>query len=81
MEDITKTARVRVGDTLVTSGYSTYFPKDVNVGVVTNTSLKEGSNFFDINLKLTNDIMSLDQVYVINHFFKQELDSLENKTE
>lgn len=77
VEDMTKTAGVRVGDTIVTSGYSTYFPPDLPVGIVTSAELLEGSNFYDISIRLTNEIMSLEKAYVVKHFFKPELDSLE----
>ena len=77
IEDITKTARVQVGDTIVTSGYSTFFPEGLNVAVVTRASLLEGSNFYDIEVSLTNDILSLENVYVISHYHKSEIDSLE----
>ncbi|MEM1123036.1 MAG: rod shape-determining protein MreC, partial [Bacteroidota bacterium] len=39
---------VEVGDTIVTSGYSTHFPPDLLIGVVEETSLPEGSNFHEI---------------------------------
>ncbi len=77
VDDITKTARVQEGDTLVTSGYSTYFPEGLNVAIVTRSDLRDGSNFFDITAQLTNEIFSLDKVYVVFHSDYQELDSLE----
>jgi len=77
MEDVTKTAGVRTGDTIVTSGYSTYFPEGLQVAVVVNAVVKEGSNFYDITTRLTNDILSLNKVYVIRHDQRVEIDSLE----
>ncbi len=81
VEDVTKTARVEVGDTFVTSGYSTFYPKGIAVGVVSDASLKEGSNFFDIEVNLSNDILSLNKVYIVSHYDKPELDSLETSPE
>lgn len=81
VEDITKTAKVEVGDTIVTSGYSTYYPEGIVVGVVTAANLKDGSNFFDLEVALTNDILSIDKVYVVNHSYKIEIDSLEANPE
>lgn len=77
VDDITKTAGVKEGDTLVTSGYSTYFPEGLPVAVVTRSDLRDGSNFYDITSVLTNEIFSLDKVYVVFHQDYQELDSLE----
>ncbi|MEZ5009240.1 MAG: rod shape-determining protein MreC [Chitinophagales bacterium] len=81
VEDITKTARVQIGDTIVTSGYSTFYPEGIVVGTVSKSSLRDGSNFFDIEVNLANDILSLEKVYVVNHYDKVELDSLENTPE
>lgn len=77
IDDVTKTAKVEIGDTFVTSGYSTFYPKDIPVGVVTYANLPDGRNFFEIEIELTNDILSLNSVYVVNHYDKIELDSLE----
>ncbi|MEZ5003186.1 MAG: rod shape-determining protein MreC [Chitinophagales bacterium] len=78
VEDITKTAKVVIGDTMVTSGYSTFYPEGIAVGIVTKAELREGSNFYDIEVRLTSNILSLEKVYVVNHHDKIELDSLEN---
>jgi rod shape-determining protein MreC len=77
IEDITKTARVEVGDTIITSGYSTYYPEQIPVAIVKEAVLKEGSDFYEIKATLTNDILSIDRVYIVNHSHKIEIDSLE----
>jgi rod shape-determining protein MreC len=77
IEDVTKTARVEVGDTIITSGYSTYYPEHIPVAIITKAELKEGNDFYEIKAALINDILSIDRVYIVNHSHKIEIDSLE----
>ena len=48
------------------------------MAVVENAVVQEGSNFYNISTRLTNDILSLDKVYVIRHHQRVEQDSIEN---
>ncbi len=82
LDDIPKHARVNIGDTIVTSGYSSFFPADIVVGVVENWSLAEaeGSNFFNIKVKLSTHFSSIRYVYVVDYAKKQEQKALEEKS-
>jgi len=82
LDDIPKHARVNIGDTIVTSGYSSFFPADIVVGVVENWSLAEaeGSNFFNIKVKLSTHFSSIKYVYVVDYARKQEQKALEERS-
>ena len=65
LDDIAKHYSVEVGDTVVTSSYSTHFPPNLMIGTVKSSSLSGGSNFYDIEVDLSNDFGSLNYVEVV----------------
>lgn len=79
MEDIPKHVPVKVGDTLVTSGFSQLFPRNIMVGRVKTVKMEPDKNFLEITVDLSTNFGSLSYVYVVNNLKKQEillLDSL-----
>lgn len=72
---------VKVGDAVVTSGYSELFPKGVPVGTVASVPLpdKENQYFWIMQVRLSQDMSSLGDVYVVDNIFQTELDSLKQK--
>src|ERR1043165_20648 len=77
MLDIPKHVPVKVGDTLVTSGFSQLFPRNVMVGTVTDVKMEADKNFLEITLKLSTNFNSLSYVYVVNNIRKQEIQALD----
>jgi rod shape-determining protein MreC len=72
---------IEVGDTVVTSGFSSIFPQNIPVGIITKVESTATSNFFDIRVNLFTNFYTLDYVYIINNNLKQEQDSLEARYE
>lgn len=70
---------VQVGDTVVTSGYSTHFPPGIMIGVVEEAELPSGSSFHDIKVKLVNDFGSLRYVEIIKNINQQQQLELERE--
>lgn len=68
--------RIAKGDTVVTSAYSTIFPENVTVGVVEDVHADELGGFHDITLRLNTDFHALDYLYLVQHYYKPEIDSL-----
>lgn len=79
LEAMPKHEKVSIGDTVITSGYSTMFPKGILVGTVEEFSVPAGSNSFDIVVKLFNDLSSTNYAYVIQNRFAEEQNRLENE--
>ena len=77
LDDIPKHAPVYVGDEVTTSGYSSFFPNNVPIGVVEEWGLPQGSNFYNIRVKLSTDFNSLNYVYIIDYMGRQEQKELE----
>lgn len=61
------------GDTIVTSGNSSIFPPNINIGYIDNFTLTPGRNFYNINIKYSVDYNKLHHVYIIHNLLKDEL--------
>jgi rod shape-determining protein MreC len=81
LNDIPKDIEPEVGDTVYTSGYSSMFPPGHMVGRVVSKVLPQGSNFYSIDVKLSQNPGSADNVFIVNKLFAPVLDSLLNKAE
>lgn len=78
--DIPRLASVKKGDTIVTSGQSTTFPANINIGTVYKIYVDDETNYYTVDVKLFNDMTSLGHVYVIKNKDKEEIQLLENKS-
>lgn len=78
--DIPRLASVKKGDTIVTSGQSTTFPENINIGTVHKVYIDNLTNYYTVDVKLFNDMTSLGSVYIIQNRDKVEIESLEKKS-
>ena len=78
VNEVPKHATFAVGDTIITSGYSTVFPKGIMVGRITNFSIEPGSATFSIDVEMSEDLANLEYTYVIDYRLKSQKDSLVN---
>ncbi|MFS4483803.1 rod shape-determining protein MreC [Hyunsoonleella sp. 2307UL5-6] len=76
LTDVEKIASVTTGDTIVTSGQSSIFPKDIPVGTVIDSKLDATENFYEINVQLFNDMTNIEHVYIIENTDKKEIETL-----
>lgn len=79
--EIPNHVQVAKGDTVVTSGYSAFFPEGILIGYVEDYELVEGTNFMQVNIKLSTDFHALSYVYVLDFLKKTELKTLQDSTE
>ncbi len=79
LDDIPKHVTFSPGDTVVTSGFSEIFPKEIPVGTIEGSRIEAGSNFFTISVKLMADLSRTRHVYVVDRLFATEIDALESK--
>ena len=77
VEEIPRHVRFVIGDTVVTSGFSTTFPEGIPVGTIMTQVKGEDDNYFTLKLRLASDFRNLGTVRVITDELKAELDSLE----
>jgi len=79
--DIPKLALITVGDTITTGGRSTIFPKGIPVGEVVSFKLDDTENYFNIDVKLFNDMTSIGHVFIIENLDTEEISTLNNQDE
>jgi len=75
VKEIPNHYKVKVGDTIVTSGFGG-FPKGIEVGRVTNT-LSTGDSFMTLEIALFNNFSTLQVVYVVKDKFAEEVKSIQ----
>jgi len=80
MVDIPPHVNVEIGDTIATSGFSTIFPENIPIGLVSNYDIKRGENFLTIDVELFQDFNNLYNVFVIKNLFGKEQKELEEET-
>lgn len=80
LSEIPKHVPVKIGDTVVTSGYSVLFPENIMIGRVKKVDAKPENNFQEIDVELSADMNNLDYVYVVNHMQRQEIQQLDSAT-
>ncbi len=78
LEDIPKHVPVKIGDTLVTSGFSQLFPRNIMIGTVKSLKMEADKNFLEITVNLSTNFGSLGYVYVVNDMKKVEIQSLDS---
>jgi len=80
MDNVPKHAPVKIGDTVVTSGFSELFPRNIMVGTVKKVKMEPDKDFLDITVSLATNFSSLDYVYVINNIHRNETQLLDSLT-
>ena len=80
LTDIPKHISVLQGDTIITSGYSTIFPKGILVGKIKEVTLANGSNSYDISVELFNDPVTLNTAFVVRNKQAAEQLAIESQT-
>lgn len=77
-EEVPRHAKFHVGDTVVTSGFSTTFPEGIDIGTVMGSVKTNDDTFFVLKIRLASDFKSLGTVRIIKDAYKQELDSIQS---
>lgn len=78
LEEVPRHAKFHIGDTIVTSGYSTTFPEGINIGTVMGKTKTSDDAFFVLKIRLASNFKTLGTVRIIKDNLKHELDSLNN---
>ncbi len=81
LDGIPNQIKLEKGDTVVTSGYSTFFPEGINVGTIDTFKKNVQDNFYTIHLRLSVDLKKLNNVYLIKNNLANEQLILQKQTE
>ncbi|MDR1810690.1 MAG: rod shape-determining protein MreC [Prevotella sp.] len=76
LKDFPRYERFAVGDTVITSGVSKFFPEGFIVGIIKGSDSQKDDNFLTLKIALSTDFSSLHNVLVINNYYRRELNRL-----
>ena len=79
LKEIPLHADIQIGDTIVTSGFSSIFPEGIMIGYVKSFEEKGGS-FYEIKVKLSTDFKNLSKVNIVGNLLQKEELELEEQT-
>lgn len=77
MVDVPEHAVVEIGDTVVTSGSSSYFPEGLIVGTVGAIEIDKNGGFYNLGVDLAVDYNSIYSVEIIENMKQGEREELE----
>lgn len=76
--DLPRYTKFEVGDTVVTSGFSSIFPADIPVGRIEKTEDSDDGMFAQARVELFTDFATLRKVYTVGNEGRKEQWELEN---
>ncbi len=79
LSEISRYAKVDIGDTVLTTNYSSIFPPDLMIGTVDRVELVNNDTYYDVRVKLMNNMSSLYNVMVIKYTDGNEQRDLEER--
>ncbi|WP_034228967.1 rod shape-determining protein MreC [Aquimarina pacifica] len=77
LETIPRQANIKEGDTIITNGRSTIFPRGIGIGTIIHYELNQNKSYYQIDIKLFNDMSNIGFVYAIQSNDATEIKSLE----
>ena len=77
---IPKSAKVSVGDTVITSQTSSLFPANLMVGTIEEVVPDNSSNFYTLKVRTATNFSNIEYVYVIDNTQLDEQKALEDST-
>jgi len=80
LSEIPSHAPVRVGEAVVTSGYSAIFPEGILIGTVESYEIGKGEGFYNIRIKLSVDFKNITYVETVEKITAHEQYELEKET-
>ena len=79
LDGIPKSAKLAKGDTIISSGFSTAFPRGLQIGSVEEIFKEKSTNNFKVKFRTAANFHNLQLVYVIENINQNGVDALLNK--
>jgi len=76
---IPKSVQVKVGDTVITSRYSSFPPGQI-IGTISKIENPEASNFYVFKVKPSTNFFNVQFVYAVKNLQKEEQEAIEKAT-
>lgn len=80
LNEIPLHADIQIGDTIITSGFSSIYPEGILIGYIDNFEEKSGS-FYTIYVRLSTDFKQLKNVNIIGNLMQKEKLNIEQQME
>src|SRR6478752_10548690 len=80
MHNVPKSAKVKVGDSVLTSNLSGSYPPGIMIGTVAAIKGDPSSGFFELKVKTSTDFYSIQYAYLVDNMIWTEQKQLEAKT-
>lgn len=77
LEGLPRHAKFNIGDTIVTSGYSSVFPEGLRIGTVVDSYKQNDDDFISLKVKLFADFSTLSEVIIVENVLQKEQQELE----
>ena len=77
LSDIPVINEVKIGDSIVTGGMSTYFPEGILIGVVSGYKVDLARGYYEIEVELNNIIGNEINVFILKNKYQAKIKSLE----
>jgi rod shape-determining protein MreC len=80
LSQIPMSEKLKAGDTIVTSGFSSLFPKGITIGNIETYETIPEQYFYSIEVRLSTNFKNLRYVYVVSNIMKEEKTELGKNT-
>lgn len=78
LSEIPKYVTIKVGDSVVTDGKSSIFPKGVMIGTISGYQVDRKTGYWDISVELSEKMGTLSTIYVVKNLKKAEVKKIED---
>lgn len=79
LTNIPKSAKITKGDSIITSGFSTTFPKGMLIGMVEGVYTESSSNYYKVKFRTAANFYNLQYVYVIENAEQEQVNQILDK--
>lgn len=79
LHEITNDTDIKIGDTIVTRGSSSSFPRNATIGVVDEIEPNNGAVYLTIHVRLSEDLNSVYHAFVIKDLWKGDIEEAQLK--
>lgn len=77
LSDIPYHVKLHIGDTVITSGFSVIFPENITIGTIAHFDYSEGSDFYNIEVKISTVFHKLNYVYIVKNKLQNEFKEIQ----
>lgn len=81
LSDIPKYVSIKIGDTIITDGKSSIFPKGIMIGTIAGYEVDTKTGHWDIFVELSQKMGQIQKVFVVKNLKQEEINEIEKVLE